>query len=326
MTTPQNERSGKRVLELIASGESYSSIGRIYGVTGNAVKKWVIRDGLTPPKMKVNIVDKYKDRLGTEITKVKLKKILNRKTIKKDIAKYRDKLIDHESSPTGKAYIGINKKPLMKNENGIGYQGVLLQDEYREFVQCSGCGKWFQKITNFHTKKCIGGTTDDYKKRFGLFKSTGLISDASSLRCTRAALKNKESITNKRFKANQTAKNFKMPHQYKKAPRENENRFGNCPEQLKYRLYTFIYNNRELPNCHNRGRALARAIYNRYGRLGEAFKHFGLPRFFRLGTTLEFTFPDGYKAHYNINKFGDREQFFEQMISRCPEFNKYINP
>jgi len=45
-----------------------------------------------------------------------------------------DCMIDYPDSPTGKAYLGIAKKPLMANVGGYGYQGVLLQDSAREYV------------------------------------------------------------------------------------------------------------------------------------------------------------------------------------------------
>lgn len=47
------------------------------------------------------------------------------------------KIIDYPSSPTGKAYIGIAKEPLMPNKSGYGFEGVLLESSNRKFVQCS---------------------------------------------------------------------------------------------------------------------------------------------------------------------------------------------
>src|SRR4051794_33418867 len=71
-------------------------------------------------------------------------------------AAYEDKIIDYPGSSTGRAYIGLSKAPLMPTDTGIGFMGVLLQNEDRSLVQCSGCGNWMQQINYKHIRKCLG--------------------------------------------------------------------------------------------------------------------------------------------------------------------------
>ena len=224
--------------------------------------------------------------------------------------KYLDKVIPYKDSPTGKAYIGINKKPLMDNKGGYGYQGVLLQDENRVLVQCSSCGKWMKKISSAHTKRCMGATTLEYKKKFGLNKSTGLVSDETSLKLTQAALKNKKTHGN--------LGNFnREPKIGHKATRQYENRYGTCPEQLKARLHEFVRCNRELPSQRNRGGSLYRALTRRYGSWGHALIENGMPYFKRTGTNMVYSFPDGHVYHFNINQMHDREELFKLIEAKC---------
>src|SRR4051794_35493766 len=88
---------------------------------------------------------------------------------------YRHKIIEYPTSPTGRAYVGINKTPFMPAaDNGHGFQGVLAQDEDREFVQCHACGEWKRLIGNKHLESCSGMTVRQYKEKYGLNKDQGL--------------------------------------------------------------------------------------------------------------------------------------------------------
>ena len=250
-------------------------------------------------------------------------KFLRRGGFKRRMDEYQDKIISYDDSPTGRAYIGINKKPLMKNEDGHGFQGVLLQDELRELVQCAACGKWMQKISHTHLKKCCGLTVDEYKEKYGLCKSTGLVSDETSFRLTQACLKNKEGI--ERFTKKYAGR--KPPNtEGRKKTRQEENRYGTCPEQIKTRLYEFIINNRELPSQGNRGRPVYKVIARKSGKkFGEALADYGLPKFWRCGSNFEYTFPDGSKYFYNINQFHDREALYNLIMQKCPAIKEHLN-
>lgn len=249
------------------------------------------------------------------------KKLLSRKGMFNRHKKYYlDKIIDYKDSPTGKAYIGINKTPLMQNDNKIGYKGVLLQDDQRRLVQCSACGKWMKKITDLHLKKCSGMTTVIYKEEFGFSSRKGLVSDETSIKTGKAALKNK-AFSKKNIKKIQGIVRTKKTNSYSI---EQANRYGNCPLQLKQRLYDFIICNRELPNCGNRGTALYKAIIKRYGRFGKALKEFNLPTFKRIGTNYIFTFSDWTIKKYNINKPAERELLFDTLVSKCLDLKNQL--
>ena len=242
-----------------------------------------------------------------------LRRILTRPgAYKEKKEEYKSKIIDAPESPTGKAYVGINKSPFMPAaENGHGYQGVLLQDDNREFIQCHACGKWMQKNTAFHLKQCCGLTVPEYKTKYGLNHDQGLVSDETSLRLTKACLMNTRPYV---------VKSHEGVHGRKSRPHSMEffNKHGTCPLQLKTRLYEFIHCNRELPSQHNRGRRIYRALTKRYGSFGHALSAHGLPWMRRKGTTLRFAFADGSVYAYNLNQFYDREALYNLMVKKCP--------
>lgn len=252
-----------------------------------------------------------------------VKKILGRKGFYKSHKdEYKNKIVPYADSPTGKAYVGINKSPFMPAaDDGHGYQGVLIQDEDREFIQCHSCGKWMQKISNLHLKSCSGLTTTQYKEKYGLQKTTGLVSDETSLRLTKAALKNKFSITQKR-----NLKKGYPPPKSRSHSMEFFNRHGTCPLQLKTRLIEFIKCNRELPSQNNRGRPIYKALRRRYGEYGHALSAHGLPWMKRQGTNMRFSFPDGTVYKYNINQFHDREELFNLIMEKCPVMHESSSP
>jgi ROS/MUCR transcriptional regulator protein len=234
---------------------------------------------------------------------------------------YKDKIIDYPYSPTGKAYIGINKRPLMKVKDGYGFQGVLTQDDERRFVQCHICGKWAKVITHKHVFNRHGLTMDEYKEKFGLFRSKGLVSDETSANLTANVLKAKDYITmHKRFKGICGRK--KSEGSKKLAYR---NRFGTCPAQLRARLYEFINTNKELPGRSNKGKQLYQLLARRYGGFGIALSKFGLPNFKRQGTNYVYTFPDYTVYKYNLNIPHDRNKLYNMMVEKCPELTTQIN-
>jgi len=265
-------------------------------------------------EVKKLIPNKYK---STQIKDFKSTNGVLRKH-KKD---FENKIIDYPDAPHEKAYIGIAKRPLMKSE-GYGYQGVLLQDETRRYVQCHGCGKWAKVITNSHTKKCQNITVNEYKERYGLDKGKGLVSDESSLRLTKAALKNKQ-CKKEKDRLREMGRKY-TNNTGRKASMQQRNNYGTCPKQLKARLYDFIICNREFPNEGNRGKSLYKAIRRHYKSFGEALRIFGLPKLKRQGTRYVFTYPDHTIEHFNINRFNEREMMFESLIEKCKHLRKLL--
>ncbi len=229
---------------------------------------------------------------------------------------FKEKIIPYADSPSGKAYVGINKEPFMPAaDKGYGFQGVLIQDDNRMLVQCHSCGKWCKKITTWHTQQCGKMTTDQYKKKYGLNRDRGLVSDETSLRLTRACLNNKD---NDHLYARMKGKKGKYGRKGDKHTIEFFNRHGTCPLQLKTRLYEFIRCNRELPSQGNRGRSIYKALRKRFGSYGHALQVHRLPFMKRKGTTLKFVFEDGTIYSYNLNKLHDREDLYSMMMQKCP--------
>ena len=206
-------------------------------------------------------------------------------------------VIEYPDSPDGKAYIGVAKRPLMKNRNGRGFQGVLIQNTDRTLVECAACGKWQKTIGSAHLMKYSKLTPDKYKNQFGLNPGRGLVSDVTSLKLTQNALKNKKTISG----MGSGAREEKYRDKYKtwgsrrqgRQTRQKENMFGTCPLQLQERLYQFIRDNREFPSQNNRGRSIYKAIRRRFGKFGSALPRYGLPKMDRVGTNMRFIFSDG---------------------------------
>ena len=162
-------------------------------------------------------------------------------------------------------------------------------------------------------------TTEEYKKKYGLNKAPGLVSDETSLRLTKNALMNK----NIKRASKQIKKYAGINHNKgKKHTTEFFNKKGTCPLQLRERLYDFVRCNRELPSQHNRGRPIYKALISRYGSWGHALQSHGLPFFKRTGTNMLYIFKDGSKYKYNINQFYDREALFKIMMEKCPVLQK----
>lgn len=226
---------------------------------------------------------------------------------------YENLLIDYPASPSGRAYIGIAKRPLMPTDTGIGFRGVILQNDDRTLIQCYGCGKWAKKLVSRHIMECTGLTDKEYKDRFGLNWGKGLVSDELSMRLTKNALKGQANVRNR-----WTHETRPMMHQRKKLSTAFQNRYGTCPLQLKVRLLEFVLANQELPAQGNRGRSIYKALRNRFGTVGEGFAHYGLPLLRRVGSNMEYLFPDNTSYRYNINQPHDRVALYQMMMQKCP--------
>lgn len=245
----------------------------------------------------------------------------SQKTRLSDDPAYAERFLAYPDAPTKRAYVGIAKKPLMPTSTGIGFLGVLLQNEARNRVQCYECGSWMKIITSLHLNKCCGITSIEYREKHGLNKSNGLCSDMTSLRYTKNALEaNPENRLKYAFKPGQSSRNFT------KRTTERENQHGTCPEQIKDRLFQFIADNRELPSQGNKGRPLYKILIARFGSFGKGLAHYGLPVLARRGTTMYFTFPDETTYKYNLNQWYNREELFTMISQKCPALLPYLHP
>lgn len=246
----------------------------------------------------------------------------------KNISSYVDKIIDYPSSPTGKAYIGIAKKPLMKNDNGIGFKGVILQTDDRNFIQCYGCGKWFKLINKWHLKTCLKIGIKEYKDKFGLKRGTTLIPDASKNFLRAQLLQN---VKGKRYvsfktlsisKQNKLIKNLQKGCSMAKSKKgkqvlifEKMNEYGTCPEQLKYKMIQFIHSYKRLPVWKDFKKIPVYVYKHRFGSLNNAFLNYGLPTIKHMGSLKEFTFQDG--TAYFIKDGIGYDGLYNIMLKKC---------
>lgn len=260
--------------------------------------------------------------------KRKLKEALAEKSAFQDSSIYADRLIYYKDAPTGKAYIGIAKKPLMENENenGIGFKGVLIQDEERKMVQCAECGRWLRQLGG-HLKQCCGLRAREYKKKHGLYFSTALISDNMSCKISKGLAKKfpkGRDLPIKMLKVMSDQKKMKEAVEKREARKnsnfERMNELGTCPEQLKQRMFEHICRFKSFPNSKGRGKSLYQDIYRRFGSVKKAKKKWGLP----IGRpnsyfSTKYFFEDGSAI---VSPSGD-PFLFETLLKNCKKLRDY---
>lgn len=238
-----------------------------------------------------------------------------------ELSKYEPKVIDYADSPNGRAYVGHAKSPYMKTATGRGFQGVLLQDETRQFVQCYECGKWMKSINGTHLRSCNDTVKNNkqYKEKYGLSYTHGLVSDETSRVYAENAMKNLDRTvqTNQLHKIRRQA-NRARGDKSKKSSIEYQNKHATCPLQLLTRLVNFINTNHELPRNNNRGKNLFMAIYRRYGSYGHGLQQMGLPYMGRDAGFHYYAFPDGDVLKFDITDYYQKEALYKAMVAKCP--------
>ena len=240
-----------------------------------------------------------------------------------------ERTVDHASSPTGRAFLGVAKSPLQIVTNGYGYKGVLLQTDNREFIQCHVCGKWLRQIQQKHLDK-HNIDKDQYRKAYGLMKTTALVSDAMSESLSiRAILRNKVSPnSNKHLNNARATAMSRMANHVKKDNVEYNNRFGLCEQQLGYRLVEFVKKYKDLPSRSTKGEGgmITKALHRRYGSTNDGFKHYGLPVRYKSGTNVELLAQNGKQLFFNYNKKSySREEIYHWMIRNSSVLQGTVN-
>lgn len=255
---------------------------------------------------KINVINRNKKAAKLHFIKNELSK---------QKYKYSDKIIDYPDCPTGRAYIGMSKQPLMKNDNGIGFKGTKLQSENRELIQCYGCGDWFRKIVQKHTLKCCGLTIKEYKGKFGFNKTTSLISDIASNEAAARIVHNSKIRENMKNKGKYLKPGKKKGGKYRTV--EMENYWGTCPEQLESALVEYIHRFKRLPSSQsgNRGFGKLGAFLRRFGSFNNALRHYGLPTRKRMGQITEYNFPNN--TQYFIKNGMGYEELYRLMCAKC---------
>lgn len=239
-----------------------------------------------------------------------------------------ERVIKYPSSPTGKIYTGIAKKPFIKVKKGFGFYGIVTQTDNRQFVQCHICGQWMKKIGGRHVKE-HGLTTERYKKKFGLFQNTALIPDALSYeleeKSRNAMLKRfktqkerddwKEKITKTVRKALKVRNSHKQKFIDKDA---HNNKFGYCKKQLGFALVEYIKKYKSLPTRHYKfgGDRILYALTKRHGSVNKGFEYYGLLKRYSKGVLLELVASNGKQLLYNL-QHSNRNEVYNWIIENC---------
>lgn len=237
-------------------------------------------------------------------------------------------LTDYPSSPTGRAYIGVSKKPLQEVKDGHGYMGVLLQTDNRQFVQCHVCGKWAKRLTD-HIKSAHKLTKVEYTKKFGLYTKNALVADASSYKLSVAGYKAIRVMTPETRRKRITNLKIKQKSGSRKmiGKTEHDNKFGLCEKQLGFRLVEYLKTYQDLPSIHQKGEGtfISGALKKRYVSLNLGFKHYGLPTRHRYGgTKVELIAPDGQQYFFNYRTW-NKEEVYQWMVEHSPVLQGDVN-
>lgn len=248
---------------------------------------------------------------------------LRGKKCRKQKKDYQGFIIEYKDSPTGRAFIGCAKLPLMPNSNGIGFMGVKIQTEEKDLMQCCECGKWFIGVC-WHVRE-HGLTAASYKQKFGLNKLTGLVSDKMSNSLSRA---NSGILKRIRTKNSHLAV-LKKPGC--NPTMQLRNKFGTCPDQLRHEVITYIHRFKKIPNCWSikDGFNKEPTIRAYYGTFNKALEEWGLPTRKNIGKGTVYKFPDS-TEHFlrHCCEFDNYEELYEIMLDKCPILQKtlFYNP
>jgi hypothetical protein len=239
-------------------------------------------------------------------------------------SKYRDLLVDYKESPTGKAYIGIAKRPIVPNKTGHGFIGVLLQNEKRNRVQCSICGKWLDQLSGTHLTS-HRMNSEQYKTMFGLNITTGLVSDTNSWKRSSYMT----GVAHHSFKKGNPFLG-ELQRNGRQRTEEEKNSRGVCDEQLKARTLDYILKHKKLPSTLNHGNNrhepswVMHTARRRFGTYNNALEVWGLPTRHKVKGGMLYLFHD--KTELIIKRFAGYEVYenlFNLMMMKCDELRKY---
>ena len=251
--------------------------------------------------------------------------------LKKQLRKYKLKVTDERvidyDSPTGKGYVGIAKSPLQKVDKGFGFKGVLMQTDNRALCQCHLCGKWFRVLTR-HLTRNHKTNQREYCQEFGLDLEHGLVSDDYSYLRESAAHKLWANPTYRRIHTERLRK--QQPNAvriavsketHNKRTIEQENRYGTCNAQIRFRLIEYIKQYKDLPSRTRKGEGgrICNVLRTRHGSLNKGFESVGLPVRYRAGTAVELKAPNGQQLFFNYNKPDyNKQKIYQWMVIHCP--------
>lgn len=188
---------------------------------------------------------------------------------------------------------------------------------------CNECGGWFKILSPSHLKK-HGITTEEYKKKYGLTASTGLVSDVIGNIYAEKITK----VTNNGKKSIQDIYNS-LPEEKKREiiknkkngmwSDEHKNNCNTCPKQLKEATINYVKRFKRLPTSFTKREGAFEKVCTlkrRFGSLNNAFSEYGLPTRYRSGSTTQYVFPDKTSVFFNSRK-DSNDELFRTIVERC---------
>lgn len=223
------------------------------------------------------------------------------------------------NSPSGYVNVGKYIPPFEKVENGFGYMGVILQDYENGKLQCHICGKWFE-IFNSHLLKHHKITSDEYKIKFGLSKSTALRSKKLRLKQSEVMTKlNKENpkCFNRSHAGFEKGNKWSANRKGKPKSLETKNKYGVCDLQIMDKVIKLSEKLNKTPSLvelrKEYGQAFITTLHSRYSSYISYCKEIGL-------TPLYSNYNPKYDKEYFIKKSLDKEpsiRLFTQSEGRA---------
>jgi hypothetical protein len=249
--------------------------------------------------------------LDNNANKNKRMKLHNEETFfskKKEL--YSNLLIDYNSSPTGKAYIWLAKRPLMKNEEWFWYKWVILQSENRALIQCNECGDWYKLIPTSHLKT-HWLTRDEYKLKYWLNKTQALVSDTYSMFYAENIIK--VIPKNKINRPSNSFENYKRTRPVKYNTEQMKNNKWTCDLQLKTRFIDYLIWHHRYPPYNKYSYS---SLKDRFWNINNALKEYWLPTREQKWHTILYHFEDW--SVFKITRWKWYEDLYQMMVDKCP--------
>jgi hypothetical protein len=170
------------------------------------------------------------------------------------------------NSPSGYVNIGKYIPPFEPIKDGFGYMGVIMEDYKTGKIQCHICGEWLE-IFNSHLKSKHNITSNEYREKFGLLRSTALRSKKMRLKQSQVMidLRKQKKFQNYFPRKNSFAGNRKN----KPKSLEHKNKFGVCDLQIIEKVMELgkeLNKTPTLVDLKNRyGWAFITTLHSRYG-------------------------------------------------------------
>lgn len=144
--------------------------------------------------------------------------------------------MEFPDAPSGFVTLYNYKEPFMPfkyEDEGYGYEGVLLFDGSSDKVQCHFCGDWYEALGG-HLHKEHNMKASEYKEIVGLRQSTALIGEKLRAKMISNGQSRFGNIRKSPGHTEETKK--KISETLKKMTRQKQNEEGTCPFQLIDRL------------------------------------------------------------------------------------------